>query len=218
MQVKIISLILILSLGLSASAYTLSHSKNQIVSVGSHQIGSEIAFEVLGSEDNPEAYPKGTVIRAVLIEHRDARRLSRSEVFKAELKSATLPNGSTEELNGIIKIVPRSEHRNLRWAGNSVFAATGLVLGLTVDLLTLGLPVGRGGMAAWNAAIEADEAQESKLKAGAKGFVKGALMPLPWIVLKGPELNMQAGCTLNIASVDPDDDYTVAHYYYQTRH
>ncbi len=173
--------------------------------------GGATNITVLESSDN--GYPKGTVFTGTFFGHKDPRRLSRGEVVKVEISSAKLPNGNTENLKKVFKIVPRTQHRNLRWAGNTAFLASGIALGLTVDFFALGLPVGRGGLGAWNAVMDAHEAESSKLKAGLKGFVKGALMPLPWLILKGPELNLDEGSELEIQEGDEDDEQITAYRY-----
>lgn len=211
MQKKIITLIILLGFSLiPAQAYELDDTTTTVRWISSHDLGGNIDLEVTGSEEE-DAYPKGTVLHGKFTEHREKRRISRNEIAKVELSSATLPNGSTEKLNQTLKVIPRSKHRNLRWGGNAAFAATGLALSITLDTFTFGLPIGRGGMALWNGVLDATETDGSKIKAGAKGFVKGALMPLPWLVLHGHDLDLTQGSTVKIGDVDDDDKYAVAY-------
>ncbi len=212
MPKKLIAIIILLgfvfSLIMPAQAYELDETLTKVRWISSHDIGGAIDLEVTSSEEE-SAFPKGTVLHGKFTEHREKRRLSRSEIVKVELGSATLPNGSVEKLDQTLKIIPRSKHRNLRWAGNTAFMATGLVLGIAADTVTLGLPIGRGGLAAWTAAMDASETDGSKLKAGAKGFVKGALQPLPWLISRGLDLNLEPGSIVEIN--DGGDEYLVAH-------
>jgi|GEM_PF-3204454 len=211
MPKRLIAIIILLGFILSlipARAYELEETTTKVRWIASHEIGGAIDLEVTGS-DEEDAYPAGTVLHGKFTEHREKRRISRSEIVKIEIASATLPNGTTEKVNRVLKIIPKSKHRNLRWAGNTAFLVTGTTLGLAADFLTLGLPIGRGGLAAWNAALDASETDGSKLKAGAKGFVKGALMPLPWLIGRGLDLNLERGSIVEIG--DDGDEYTVAY-------
>ncbi len=212
MPKKLIAIIVLLGFVLSivgpVFARDLDDTTTKVRWISSHELGGAIDLEVTGSDDE-DAYPAGTVLHGKFTEHREKRRISRSEIVKVEISTATLPNGSIEKVGEIIKIIPRSKHRNMRWAGNAAFAATGLTLAITTDMFTLGLPIGRGGLAAWNAVLDASETDGSKLKAGAKGFVKGALMPLPWLIGRGRDLNLTQGSIIEID--DGGDKYTVAY-------
>lgn len=210
MPKKLIAIILlgfILSL-VPAQAYELEETSTKVRWISSHELGGAIDLDVISTEDD-DGFPAGTVLHGKFTEHREKRRISRNEIVKVEIASATLPNGSTEKVNRVIKIIPKSKHRNLRWAGNTVFLITGTTLALAADAVTLGLPIGRGGLAAWTAALDASETDGSKLKAGAKGFVKGALQPLPWLIMRGSDLNLAPGSVVQIN--DGGDDYTVAY-------
>ncbi len=211
MPKKLIAIIILLGFILSlvpAQAYELDETTTKVRWISSHDIGGAIDFEVTGS-DEEDAYPAGTVLHGKFTEHREKRRISRNEIAKVEIASATLPNGTTEKVNRVLKIIPKSKHRNLRWAGNTAFLATGITLGLAADTVTLGLPIGRGGLAAWTAILDASETDGSKLKAGAKGFVKGALQPLPWLIMRGLDLNLTQGSVVEID--DGGDEYAVAY-------
>ncbi len=191
-----------------AQAYELDETTTKVRWISSHDIGGAIDLDVVSTEED-DGFPKGTVLHGKFTEHREKRRISRNEIAKVEIASATLPNGSTEKVNRVLKIIPKSKHRNLRWAGNTAFLATGVTLGLAADFLTLGLPIGRGGLGVWNGIMDASETDGSKLKAGAKGFVKGALQPLPWLIMRGSDLNLTQGSIVEID--DGGDEYAVAY-------
>ncbi len=211
MPKKLIAIIILLGFIFSlvpAQAYELDETTTKVRWISSHNIGGAIDLEVTGSEEE-DAFPAGTVLHGKFTEHREKRRISRNEIAKVEITSATLPNGSTEKVSRTLKIIPKSKHRNLRWAGNTAFLITGTTLALAADAVTLGLPIGRGGLAAWTAALDASETDGSKLKAGAKGFIKGALQPLPWLIMRGSDLNLTQGSIVEID--DGGDEYAVAY-------
>jgi len=192
----------------------------QVVYLQGHELGQGISFKLREhyeledkTEDSLELFPVGTIFKASFVEHRDARRVSRNEIVKAKIYEADLPNGSSVSMNEVVKIQKAYKHRYSLFGGRYAFAVAGFVLGTTVDLVTLGLPVGRGGMATWYAAHAVHSNPDTKLSSGAKGFAKGALYPLPQLVLKGKELNISEGDMLYLREVDSDDDYTNAYIF-----
>ena len=156
--------------------------------------------EVLNLEDYPGSFPLGTKFYGNLIEHRERRRISRDEIRKFHLKRALLPSGKTEAIDAVIKIRAVKKTEITYWVGNALLSTTGQVLGLTLDFVSIGLPVARGGTAIWGMAdqIYESRAGESKFKQGAKGFVKGAFLPIPFFVLKGDPLYIHPGSTIVI--------------------
>ncbi|MFM7458463.1 MAG: hypothetical protein ACKO3R_07380 [bacterium] len=156
--------------------------------------------EALNLKDYPESFPVGTRFYGKLIEHREPRRISRDEIRKFHLERAILPNGKTEAIDELIKIRATKKTEAAYWVGNALLAGTGQVLGITLDFVSIGLPVARGGTAIWGMAdqIYESRAGESKFKEGAKGFVKGALLPIPFFVLKGDPLYIHPSSTIVI--------------------
>ena len=194
----------------------------QVVDVQGHELGQGISFKLREhyeledkTEDSLELFPVGTIFKASFVEHRDVRRMSRNEIVKAKIYEADLPNGSSVSMNQVIKIQKAYKHRYSLMGGRAALRLAGYIVGLTVDVVTLGLPIARGGMGLWEAghAVHSAEAEESKLKEGAKGFAKGALYPLPQLVLKGKELNVSEGDMVYLREVDSDDDYTNAYIF-----
>lgn len=165
--------------------------------------GKTLAMKVTEGDDD---LPNSTVVYAKVFEHKPNRRFMRSEYIKADLTEAVFPNGTSRKLNRKLK-VRTQRFGGKRAIGNGVIGTTALVLGLTIDMLTIGLPVARGGLALWNAGynIHEKEADESALKEGAKGFVTGALFPLPQIFLKSKRLDLEPGSEVVLLSADPDD-------------
>ena len=157
-------------------------------------------IEVLNLKDYPDSFPVGTRFYGNSIEHRERRRISRDEIRKFHLERAVLPNGKTEAIDEIVKIRAVKKREVAYWLGNALFSTTGQVLSITLDFVSIGLPVARGGTAIWGMADQIYESREgeSKLKEGSKGFVKGALMPLPFIILKGDPLYIHPGSTIVI--------------------
>lgn len=149
-------------------------------------------------EKYPASFPVSTKLYGSLCEHRDARRISRDEIRKFHLTKAVLPSGKVESLDKFIKVRTVRKTETAYWATNSAFLVTGGVLALTADAITMALPIGRGGIALWGFGHYAYEARkgESRLREGAKGFVKGALMPIPFLVLKGDPLYIHPGSVI----------------------
>lgn len=176
--------------------------KTEIKSLSGAKIGDSIQLVVTDAKvnDELEPYPIGTVFSGTFVEHRGRRRISRNEILKAKITTATLPSGKVEQLNKVIKIVPRHKRQNIQWAGNTALATAGGVLSLTADTVTLGLPISRGGLAVWTAIHEVNEREEgaSRWKAAGGGFLKGAFMPVSMLVLKGDPLNLETGSIVYI--------------------
>ncbi len=102
---------------------------------------------------------------------------------------AKLPDGTLEKIDNNIKVKPRvflNSLNGIQLAGDVLST----VLKVTVSVWSAGVPVGRGVKAVSEAAFAVynTPVKESKWKEGTKGFVKGALFPLPELVLKGEEL------------------------------
>ncbi len=171
----------------------------------------QIELEIIDVDDadkHPEAFPVGTKLYGKLIEHRGPRRISRDEIRKFKLEKALLPNAKTEKIDEVIKIRTVRKTETAYWAGNMALLGTAQVLAITVDFVSVGLPVARGGTAIWGMGHYMYEAREgeSKLKEGAKGFVKGALLPFPFFVLKGDPLYIHPGSKILI-SKDRNKEY-----------
>lgn len=161
-----------------------------------HYDSQTLKLKVIKNRDKPYSYPVGTVFTGHVIGHKNRRRLSLDEVEKVQLDTATLPGGRVHKLRDKkIKIKPE-DYLNYMWKiGGLSFLTAGVTLGIVADVATLGLPIGRGGFAAWYSVYQAYESPEekSKLKEGVKGFFQGALFPLPQVVMKGDELDVHNG-------------------------
>ena len=130
----------------------------------------------------------------------------RSEYIKANITEAVFPNGTKRDLNRQLKIRTK-RFGGKRAVGNSVVGTAGLVLGITIDFITVGLPVARGGLGLWNAGynIHEKDADESAFIEGGKGFLSGVLFPLPQLVLKSKKLDLETGSEVVFMSTDDDD-------------
>jgi hypothetical protein len=168
---------------------------------------SQIVLKVSKLEkDDQKAYPIGTVLTGSVSQHLEPKHFMRDEKLKLNLHTAQYPNGQTESISYRMVIKPRT-FINSRQAGNLAFVTAGGVLSLTADMLTLGLPISRGGRALWEMGYEIYDTPKghSKFKHGAKGFVRGALFPLPDLVMKGQKLPLHEGSTIEIFD-DGDSD------------
>lgn len=147
-----------------------------------------------------DAYPIGTKFYGELVEHRSVRRMSKDEIKKFKISKAILPNGETVELSETIKIRPTNKLVKTRYTGFFLISETAQILGLTIDALTVGLPVGRGGAALWSMGHYLYESRpgENKWKIGTIGFFRGLFSPLPFMVLKGDPLYIHPGSTILI--------------------
>jgi len=175
----------------------------EIVSVSDTQIVFKISKL---DEPSSSAFPVGTVITGSVSHHSEPKRLMRDEKIKLNLHTAQYPSGQTEAISYRMVLKPRT-FINSRQFGNMAFVTAGGVLSLTTDMLTLGLPISRGGRALWEMSYEIYDTPKghSKFKHGAKGFVRGALFPLPELVMKGQKLPLHEGSTIKIFD-DSDSD------------
>lgn len=165
--------------------------------------GQSLSLKVAEANNN---FPQSTLLYATVTEHKPNRRLMRSEFIKAKINKAVLPNGTSVALDRNLKIRTK-RFGGKRAIGNGVIGTTGLVLGITLDFLAVGLPVGRGGLALWNAGYNIYEknCDDCAFKEGAKGFVAGALFPIPQLILKSKRLNLEPGSEVVFMSSDDDD-------------
>jgi len=159
----------------------------------------KIELLVTKTEDDIEGFPEATKLYGTINKHTDRKHFMRDEYLLVDLYQAKLSDGSSEALNQQIKIQPRKWLSNKNY-GTALIATTGTVLGLTLDVLTIGFPVARGGKALWESGFSVYNTpkDKSKLKAGTLGFIKGALFPLPELILKGETLNLHQGSSLKI--------------------
>ncbi|MBT6842226.1 MAG: hypothetical protein HOA17_00325 [Candidatus Melainabacteria bacterium] len=165
--------------------------------------GKKLSLKVTETNDN---FPASTVLYSTITEHKPNRRLMRSEYIKANITEAVFPNGTKRDLNRQLKIRTK-RFGGKRAVGNSVVGTAGLVLGITIDFITVGLPVARGGLGLWNAGynIHEKDADESAFIEGGKGFLSGVLFPLPQLVLKSKKLDLETGSEVVFMSTDDDD-------------
>ena len=150
---------------------------------------NSVELEVVESkklEKNPkkyaDAFPVGTKFYGELVEYRDVRRMSKDEIKKFKLSKATLPSGEVVALNEIIKIRPTNKLVKTRYTGFFLITETAQILGLTIDALTVGLPVGRGGAALWSMGHYLYESREgeNKWKIAGEGFFRGLKAIFCW--------------------------------------
>lgn len=160
----------------------------------------EIIFKITSGENT------GATVSATITEHKPNRRVYRDEYIKAHLNRATLANGTQVTLDQEMKLRPR-RFLNPQMIGIGTIATAGGVLGITIDFLTLGLPIVRGGLAVWDAGYEIYDKPEgaSTWKAGAKGFMDGALFPFPQLFMRARKLGLDEGVKLVIYSADADE-------------
>jgi hypothetical protein len=203
---KRIFLISILSLFLINPVFSAEFSVDhfaEIVSVSDSQIVLKVT-EL--EEQSSSAFPVGTVLTGSVSQHLNPKHFMRDEKIKLNLHTAQYPSGQTEAISYRMMLKPRT-FINTRQFGNMAFGTTGVVLSLTTDMLTLGLPISRGGRALWEMGYEIYDTPKghSKFKHGAKGFVRGALFPIPDLVMKGQKLPLHEGSTIEIFD-DADSD------------
>lgn len=179
--------VFILSLGNCQAYYFATDVETQVTKLTAKDI--ELIVTRVDDTDENEVYPVGTKLYASIFASSPKKHFVRDEYIKIHVSKAVLPNGTSETVDKDIKIRPRvffSLQNSLAATGG----VTGLVLGITIDFLTIALPVVRGGKAVIDSsfAVYNTPRCESKIDQGVKGFVKGALFPLPELIFKGEEL------------------------------
>lgn len=200
-----LTLLILSSSNLSASAYYFATDlEAQVLTLD--EDGCEMIVLQHDDKSEEEVFPIGTILKGRFFEYKFKRRLMRDEYVKLHLYEAQLPDGTIQKLNNDIKIKPRvllSSKHNIQLAG----AALGAALKVTVAVWSVGFPVGRGVKAVSDAAYRVynTPVYESKLKEGTKGFIKGALFPLPEIFLKGEEIAIHDESFLWIQDADEDE-------------
>ena len=134
--------------------------------------------------------------------------MSKDEIRKFNITKAELPDGSTVALDEIIKVRPTNKLVKTRYGGFFFITETAQILGLTIDALTVGLPVGRGGAALWSMGHYLYESRpgENKWKIGTVGFFRGLFSPIPFMVFKGDPLYIHPGSTI-LVHKNRDKDY-----------
>lgn len=187
-------LFLVLALAVTLPSYAHSFRSKSDAEITKYT-DKEVIFKITRQRKiNEESFPVGTLIHGNIVEHKPNRRVYRDESLKLVLDKATLPNGTVVPFEQNLKIRPR-KLLNPQMAGIGVIAATGGVLGITISFLTIGMPIVRGGLAVWDAGYEIYDKPigGSAWKAGTKGFLDGALFPLPQLFLKARKLGMEDG-------------------------
>jgi hypothetical protein len=207
MRIKILFLFFVLSLTSSTKVFAAEFSVDhyaEVIALTDDSI--QLKVTKLGDDDE-NIFPVDTILTGSITGHLPRKHFLRDEKFKVKLNTASFPSGQTEEINYRLKIKPRI-FLCYRQLGNLGWATAGGVLALTVDAVTLGLPISRGGRALWEMGYQIYDTPEggSKIKQGAKGFVKGALFPIPELVMKGEELPLHVGSTIEIFD-DKDRDH-----------
>lgn len=164
-----------------------------------------IKLRVFENREHYDSYPVGTIFVGRVLSHRRHRKPALDEVYRVRLDQAILPNSEIIKFRKLIKIKPEDYISNVWKGGSAAFLSAGIALGITVDVASLGLPIGRGGLAAWIAAQEAYNSPEhkSKTKAAAKGFLRGALFPLSLLVVQGDALNIHPGSVIILGKDNP---------------
>ncbi len=187
---------------LSASAYDFtSDYKARVLSVDE----SRIQMQITESEppEGGKPFPIGSVINLSIKEKKSRKRPIRDERYVTTMTSVSLPSGEVIAMDREFDIKPR-KFLNVRNAGSTVIGTTGLTLGLVIDGLTVGLPVARGGKALWDMGYEIYDTpkDESKAKNGAKGFILGALFPIPQIFMRGRLVDIHKNSIVFISETD----------------
>jgi len=203
---KRIFLISILSVFLINPVFSVEFSVDHFAEIVSLS-DSQIVLKVTKLEEqSATAFPVGTVLTGSVSQHLNPKHFMRDEKIKLNLHTAQMPDGKSQSINYRMVIKPRT-FINSRQFGNMAFVTAGGVLSLTTDMLTLGLPISRGGRALWEMSYEIYDTPKghSKFKHGAKGFVKGALFPIPDLIMKGQKLPLHEGSTIEIFD-DADSD------------
>lgn len=188
-QIKFLLVLILVSNSLIASAEPFTAKYHAKVTKYDTQNISLTIADVVDAE--PDSFKPGTVLSGTVTGITPRKRISRDETLIVHLTSAKSISGEELKIDRDLQIRPR-RLLSVRNEGSALIGATGLTLGLTIDFLTVGLPVGRGALALWNAGFEAKGARagRSKTKAAAKGFIWGALFPLPQLLSKGKSLDI----------------------------
>ena len=187
---------------LRAEAYDFtSDYKSKVISVNASDIQLQITEAEAAEEGTP--FPVGSILNLRVKEMVAKKRPIRDARYMTMLESVSLPNGEVISLNREFNLKPR-KFLNVRNTGSVAIGATGLTLGIILDGLTVGLPVVRGGKALWDMGYEIYDTpkSQSKFKNGAKGFILGALFPIPQLFIRGRSLDIHTGSTIFISETD----------------
>ncbi len=160
-----------------------------------------LRLEVIDNSGEDYAYPIGTLFTGHFLSHKNRRFFSLDEVEKFELETARLPDGEVVRLkNKRLKIKADGRFDGAYQFGRSTLSTAGFILSIAVDSLFLGIPVGRGGFALFYTLSALTEAPKcvNKVVEGFKGFLRGALYPLPQILGKGDKLVVHEKSTIMI--------------------
>ncbi len=187
---------------LQASAYDFtSDYKSKVISISESNIQLQITEAEPAEGGIP--YPIGSIINLSVKERIPKKRPLRDARYVTMMNSISLPNGEVININREFDLKPR-KLLNVRNTGSAAIGATGLTLGIILDGLTVGLPVARGGKALWDMSYEIYDTpkDQSKVKNGAKGFILGALFPIPQLFIRGRSLDIHKGSTIFISETD----------------
>ena len=183
-----LTLLILASSNLPAlSYYFATDVETQVLSLDDKNV--ELVVTRHDDKNETEVFPVGTILKGKFFEYSFRKHFIRDEYIKVHLYQAKLPNGTLVPIDNDIKIRPRvivNGAHSLQLAG----AALGTALKITVAVWSVGFPTGRGIKAVTDAAFAVynTPTEESKWKQGTKGFIKGALFPLPELVMKGEHL------------------------------
>lgn len=198
-------LLIFASSNIKASAYYFATDiETQVLSLDDEKC----ELIVLSHDDDKEeeVFPIGTILRGKFFEYKFKRRLMRDEYVKLHFYEAKLPDGTVQKIDNDLKVKPRvlvSSKHNIQLVG----AAIGTALKVTIAVWSVGFPVGRGVKAITDAAygVYNTPIKESRWKQGTKGFIKGALFPLPELLLKGEEIALHDESYLWIQDAKEDE-------------
>ena len=181
-----------------------SDYKSKVISVSDTKIQLEITEAEEAEEGTP--FPVGSILHLSIKEKVAKKRPTRDARYMTMLDSVSLPSGEVVSQNREFNLKPR-KFLNVRNTGSTLIAAAGLTLTIVIDGLTVGLPVARGGKALWDMGYEIYDTpkSQSKIKNGAKGFVLGALFPIPQLFIRGRSLDIHEGSTIFISETDDAD-------------
>jgi hypothetical protein len=205
MKKSILTILLVSLLSMNflrASAYDFtSDYKAKVLSVSDTKIQLKITEAEAAEEGTP--FPIGSVINLSVKEIFPKKRPIRDAHYATVIDSISLPSGEVMNSNREFNIRPR-KFFNVRNSGSALIGAAGLTLTIVIDGLTVGLPVARGGKALWDMGYEIYDTpkSQSKFKNGAKGFVLGALFPIPQLFIRGRSLDIHEGSTIFISETD----------------